>query len=56
MTVDEGIDAVDAVEADAVQALAARLFVDDGLRLAAVAPGKYLRGLDARLHLPGVGA
>jgi predicted Zn-dependent peptidase len=53
LDLEEALAAVEAVTADAVQALAVRLFHDDGLRLAAVAPAKYLRGLEARLHLPG---
>jgi hypothetical protein len=32
--------------------VAADLVLDDGLRLAAVAPARYLRGLERRLHLP----
>ncbi len=52
LTLDEALAAVEAVDAAAVQALAARLFHDDGLRLAAVAPARYLRGLEPRLRLP----
>ena len=52
LTIEEALAAVDAVEADAVQHLAGRLFRDDLLRMAVVAPARYLRGLDARLHLP----
>jgi hypothetical protein len=33
--------------------VAADLVRDDGLRLAAVAPARYLRGLEARLRVPG---
>ena len=53
LTLDEALDAVTAVDADAVRELAARLFHDDGLRLAAVAPARSLRGLESRLRLPG---
>jgi predicted Zn-dependent peptidase len=53
LTLDEALDAVTAVDADAVQELAARIFQDDGLRLAAVAPARSLRGLESRLRLPG---
>ncbi|HEY8439575.1 MAG TPA: pitrilysin family protein [Candidatus Limnocylindrales bacterium] len=52
LTLDEALAEVAAVTADAVQRLAARLFVDDGLRLAAVGPTRHLRGLDRRLRLP----
>jgi predicted Zn-dependent peptidase len=52
LTLEEALAAVEAVDADAVQRLAGRLFRDDALRLAAVAPARYLRGLEARLRLP----
>jgi predicted Zn-dependent peptidase len=52
LTLDEALAAVDAIDADAVRALAGRLFCDDGLRLAAVAPAGRLRGLDKHLRLP----
>ena len=52
LTLDEALAAVAAVEAADVRELADRLFVDDGLRLAAVAPARYLRGLERRLRLP----
>jgi predicted Zn-dependent peptidase len=52
LTLDEALAAVDAVDAPSVQALAARLFRDDVLRLAAVAPARHLRGLEPRLRLP----
>ena len=48
---DEALAAVDAVDGEAVRDLARRLFVDGGLRLAAVAPARHLRGLEARLRL-----
>jgi predicted Zn-dependent peptidase len=52
LTIDEAIEAIEAVDAPAIQRLAAQLFRDDALRLAAVAPARYLRGLEARLRLP----
>lgn len=52
-TLDEALEAVDAVTAEDVQALAATLFTDEALRLALVAPARYLRGLDRHLRLPG---
>ena len=52
LTLDEALAAVDAVDAADVQRLAAQLFRDDALRLAVVAPARYLRGLEARLRLP----
>jgi len=50
-TLDEALDAVAAVDVAQVHELAGRLFVDDGLRMAVVAPARYLRGLDRRLRL-----
>ena len=52
LTIDEAIAAVQAVDAGAIQALAARLFTDDALRMAVVAPRRHLRGLERHLHLP----
>jgi predicted Zn-dependent peptidase len=52
LTVDEALSEIAAVSADDIRRLAATLVVDDGLRLAAVAPGRALRGLDRRLRLP----
>ncbi|OGO56362.1 MAG: hypothetical protein A2Z32_04320 [Chloroflexi bacterium RBG_16_69_14] len=52
LTLEEALVAVEAVDANAVQGLAARLFRDDAMRLAAVAPARYLRGLEPRLRLP----
>jgi predicted Zn-dependent peptidase len=52
LTVDEALAEIDAVTADDIRRLAETLVVDDGLRLAAVAPGRALRGLDRHLHLP----
>lgn len=53
LTIDEALAAVDAVGADDLQRVATELFRDEGLRLAAVAPARYLRGLDRALRLPG---
>jgi len=52
LTLDEALAAVDAVDAAGIQRLAVQLFRDEVLRLAAVAPPRYLRGLEARLCLP----
>ncbi len=52
LTLEEALAAIDAVDATAVQRVAATLFRDDGLRLAAVAPARYLRGLERHLRLP----
>jgi predicted Zn-dependent peptidase len=52
LTLDEALSAVEAVTADEVHRLAGRLIRDDVLRMAVVAPARYLRGLDRRLRLP----
>lgn len=52
LTLDEALAAVAAVDAAEVQRLARQLFVDEGLRLAVVAPARHLRGLERRLRLP----
>jgi len=52
LTLDEALEAVAAVGADDVRRLAGELFVDDGLRMAVVAPTRHLRGLERRLRLP----
>jgi predicted Zn-dependent peptidase len=52
LTLDEALAAVEAVDAEGVCRLARQLFVDEGLRLAAVAPARYLRGIESRLRLP----
>jgi predicted Zn-dependent peptidase len=52
LTLDEALEAVAAVGADDVRRLARELFVDDGLRMAVVAPTRRLRGLERRLRLP----
>ena len=51
-TLDEALEAVAAVSAADVQALAAGLVDEDALRMAVVAPGRYLRGLERHLRLP----
>ena len=52
LTVDEALAEIAAVNADDIQRLAGSLVVDDGLRLAAVAPARALRGLERHLRLP----
>ena len=52
LDLDEALAAVEAVGSDAIHRLAGTLFHDEALRLAAVAPARYLRGLEARLRLP----
>ncbi len=52
LTLDQALDAVAAVTPDDIQRLAATLFRDDLLRLAVVAPARYLRGLEPHLRLP----
>jgi predicted Zn-dependent peptidase len=53
LTLDEALAEVAAVSAEDVRRLAGELIVDDGLRLAVVAPARHLRGLERRLRLPG---
>ncbi len=52
LTLDEALEAVEAVDGAEVTRLAGELFRDEGLRMAVVAPGRYLRGLDKHLRLP----
>ena len=52
LTLDEALAAVDGVSADDILRVAGDLICDDGLRLAAVAPARYLRGLERHLRLP----
>ncbi len=52
LTLDEALAAIDAVTVADVPRVAGELIRDDGLRLAAVAPARHLRGLDRHLHLP----
>jgi predicted Zn-dependent peptidase len=52
LTLDEALEAVEAVDAGDIRRLAAELFRDAGLRMAVVAPARHLRGLDRHLRLP----
>ena len=52
LTLDEALAAVEAVTAAEVHRLAGELIRDDLLRMAVVAPARYLRGLDRHLRLP----
>ena len=52
LTIEQALEAIDAVDAAAVRTLAEQLFRDEALRLAAVARAKHLRGLESRLRLP----
>ncbi len=51
-TLDDALAAVEAVRPEDIRRLADELFRDEGLRMAVVAPGKHLRGLDKHLRLP----
>lgn len=51
MTIDEAMAAVDAVDGPAIRSLAERLFRDELLRMAVVAPARHLRGLERHLRL-----
>ena len=52
LTLDEALAALDAVRSDDIQALAGRLFRDDLLALAVVAPPGHSAGLESALRLP----
>jgi predicted Zn-dependent peptidase len=52
LSVDDALAALDAVDAEQVRSLAERLFADDGLTLAVVAPPGAGAGLDDHLRLP----
>ncbi len=52
LTLDEALEALEAVTADEIVRVAGGIVRDEGLRLAVVAPARYLRGLDKRLRLP----
>jgi predicted Zn-dependent peptidase len=52
LTPEQALAAIDAVSAADVRTLAARLFVDEALRLAVVAPAGKGRGLEPALRLP----
>ncbi len=53
LTLDEALQAIADVHAADIQRVAVGLFTDEGLRMSAVAPARYLRGLDRHLRLPG---
>jgi predicted Zn-dependent peptidase len=52
LTVDEALVEIEHVTAEDIQRVASELVRDDGLRLAAVAPARHLRGIDRHLRLP----
>jgi predicted Zn-dependent peptidase len=52
LTLEEALAAIEAVTADDIARVAGDLIRDEGLRLAAVAPARYLRGLERHLRLP----
>jgi predicted Zn-dependent peptidase len=52
LTLDEALDAVEAVQPGEIQRVAADLFRDEGLRMAVVAPARHLKGLEQHLTLP----
>ena len=52
MIFEEVLEVVAVVTADDLCRLAGQLFVDEGLRMAVVAPARYARGLERRLKLP----
>jgi predicted Zn-dependent peptidase len=51
-TLDDALEAVEAVRAEDLRRLADELFRDERLRMAVVAPARSLRGLDRHLRLP----
>jgi predicted Zn-dependent peptidase len=51
LTLDEALAAVAAVDAEAIRRLAGRLFRDELLRMAVVAPPRHVRGLGRHLRL-----
>jgi predicted Zn-dependent peptidase len=52
LTLDEALAALDAVTPEAIQDLAGRLFSDELLTLAVIAPARHSRGLERALRLP----
>ncbi len=52
LTLEEAEAEIQAVDAERMRSLAERLFADDALSLAAIAPGRRGRGLEQRLRLP----
>jgi predicted Zn-dependent peptidase len=53
LTLDEALEALEAVTAEQVLRVAGGIVRDEGLRMAVVAPARHLRGLEPRLRLPG---
>jgi len=51
-TLDEALAAVEDVTPDGILRVAGELIRDDALRMAVVAPPRYLRGIDRHLRLP----
>jgi predicted Zn-dependent peptidase len=51
MTLEEAVAAIQAVDAEQIRSLAGRLFTDEALSLAAIAPGRRGGNLEQRLHL-----
>ncbi len=51
-TLDEALAAVEGVTSEGILRVARGLVSDDALRMAVVAPGKYLRGIEKHLRLP----
>jgi predicted Zn-dependent peptidase len=51
LTIDEAMDAVGAVDAASIRDLAGRLFRDEALRMAVVAPARHLRGVERHLRM-----
>lgn len=51
-TLDEALAAVEAVTPQDIARVGADLIRDEGLRMAVVAPGRYLRGIERHLRLP----
>ena len=54
-TLEEAVAEIDAVDAAAIRRLAVELFVDDGLRLALVAPPRTGTTIERSLAFPGGG-
>jgi predicted Zn-dependent peptidase len=52
LTLDEALGAVEAVQPEDIRRVAGELFHDDRLRMAVVAQGRHLRGIDRHLRLP----
>jgi len=52
LNLDEALAAVEAVTSDEILRVAREIVVDEGLRMAVVAPAKHLRSLDRHLRLP----